>query len=76
VFALNPQMSAGVRKSRTSSNGVSKGVTKSGGKGQRGPVEAAIKTAAASSANGKAAKGKSSADRKTGKSTSPRKRAR
>ncbi|WP_353743810.1 S1 RNA-binding domain-containing protein [Thiomonas sp. SCN 64-16] len=76
VFALNPQMSAGVRKSRTSSNGVGKGVAKSGGKSQRGPVEAAIKTAAAPSANGKAAKGKSSADRKTGKSTSPRKRAR
>lgn len=76
VFALNPQMSTGVRKSRTSSNGVGKGVAKSGGKGQRGPVEAAIKTAAAPSANGKAAKGKSSADRKTGKSTSPRKRAR
>lgn len=72
VFTLNPQTSTGVRKSRVSASGAANTV----GKGQRRAVSAPAKPAAVEGAKGKAAKGKTSASRKTGKPTSPRKRTR
>ena len=72
VFALNPQMSKGVRKSRASTNGAAK----AGGKSPHRNTEVAAKTATVPNPKGKAAKGKPAAGRKSSKATSSRKRAR
>ncbi|WP_449370294.1 ribonuclease R [Thiomonas sp.] len=72
VFALNPQMSAGVRKPRASANGVAK----AGSKGQRRADKVATKASAATGPKGKATEGKAAAGRKAANPASPRKRVR
>ncbi|OYV31293.1 MAG: ribonuclease R, partial [Thiomonas sp. 20-64-5] len=75
VFALNPQTSSGVRKSRTASLGD----TSAAGKNQRRTASAPAKSAAASAPPPRSAKTKATAGRKTGKGgkpTGPRSRVR
>ncbi|MGC8506918.1 MAG: ribonuclease R [Thiomonas sp.] len=66
VFALNPQTSVGVRKSRTSP-----GTTNPTGKSQRRGAPAPVKASAASTSPARPAKTKAAAGRKTGKGGKP-----
>jgi ribonuclease R len=66
VFALNPQTSAGMRKSRASP-----GMANPPGKSQRRRASAPAKTAAASTSPTRAAETKTVAGRKTGKGGKP-----